>query len=116
MKKIHSKKAFTLVELLIAILIIAASWSIALTLTPKGQTAKREAQKLQAQIEENHKLVTMNIRYLKEIGVMNYQKIFIKFYDLFLMDPSNFEDIFAKYDTADLINKLNKNVNIVEYL
>lgn len=72
--------------------------------------------KLQAQIEENHKLVTMNIRFLKEIGVMNYQKIFIKFYDLFLMDPSNFEDIFAKYDTADLINKLNKNVNIVEYL
>lgn len=51
MKKIHSKKAFTLVELLIAILIIAASWSIALTLTPKGQTAKREAQKLQTKLE-----------------------------------------------------------------
>lgn len=52
MKKIHSKKAFTLVELLIAILIIAASWSIAATLTPKGQTAKREAERLAMLLEK----------------------------------------------------------------
>ena len=57
-----TRKAFTLVELLIAMLIMAASWYIAMTYSPKGQTAKREAQRLatllektMAEAERNHR-------------------------------------------------------------
>ena len=62
------------------------------------------------------KLVIANLSYLKELGVTNYQDIFLKFYDIFLMDNSNFIEVFSKYETDDLIEKLNKNINIVEYL
>lgn len=41
--KNNKRKAFTLVEILIAILIIAASWTITATIKPFKQTAKREA-------------------------------------------------------------------------
>lgn len=67
-------------------------------------------------IKTQKKLVTENISYLKELGITNYQAIFIKYYDMFLMDNSNFKEIFEKYETADLIQKLNKNINIVEFL
>ena len=48
-----TRKAFTLVELLIAMLIMAASWYIAMTYSSNGQTAQREARKLQAILESN---------------------------------------------------------------
>ena len=67
-------------------------------------------------IKEHKNLVCENIKYLKELGVKNYKEIFIKFYDMFLMDNSNFIEVFAKYDREDLIEKLEKNVSIVEYL
>lgn len=67
-------------------------------------------------IKTQKKLVTENISYLKELGITNYQAIFIKYYDMFLMDNSNFKEIFEKYETEDLIQKLNKNINIVEFL
>lgn len=67
-------------------------------------------------IKDNKKLVTENLTYLKDLGVTNYQYIFLKFYDMFLMDNSNFISVFAKYEKEDLIEKLNKNINIVEYL
>ena len=44
--KMKSKNAFTLVELLIAIVIIAASFTLVSTIKPQGQTAKREAERL----------------------------------------------------------------------
>lgn len=72
--------------------------------------------KLVEAIKEHKKLVATNIDYLKELGVKNYKEIFLKFYDMFLMDNSNFIEIFAKYDREDLIDKLEKNVSIVEYL
>jgi len=72
--------------------------------------------KLVDAIKEHKKLVGTNISYLKELGVKNYKEIFIKFYDMFLMDNSNFIEVFAKYDREDLIEKLEKNVSIVEYL
>ena len=67
-------------------------------------------------IKDNKKLVCANIEYLKDLGVTNYQDIFLKFYDMFLMDNSNFIAIFSKYEKEDLIAKLKKNINIVEYL
>ena len=73
-------------------------------------------EKLLALIKEQKKLVTENITYLKDLGVTNYQDIFLKFYDMFLMDNSNFIAIFSKYEKEDLIAKLKKNINIVEYL
>ena len=67
-------------------------------------------------IKENKKLDCENINYLKDLGVTNYQQIFLEYYDMFLMDHSNFVDVFAKYEPADLIEKLKKNIKIVEYL
>ena len=67
-------------------------------------------------LKEQKKLVTENISYLKDLGVTNYQYIFLKFYEMFLMDNSNFIAIFSKYEKEDLIEKLKKNINIVEFL
>ena len=46
----------------------------------------------------------------------NYKEIFNSYYGMFLMDNSSFTEIFNKYDQNDLIDKLRKNVAIVEYL
>ena len=67
-------------------------------------------------IKENKKLVGKNISYLKELGVSNYQKIFLEYYDMFLNDHSHFVNIFSKYEPEDLIAKLNKNIKVIEYL
>lgn len=67
-------------------------------------------------IKDNKRLVSENISYLRDLGINNYQQIFLEYYDMFLMDHSNFVDIFSKYEPADLIEKLNKNIKIVEYL
>ena len=67
-------------------------------------------------IKENKKLVGENIKYLKDLGVTNYQKIFLEYYDMFLLDHSSFVGIFDKYEPNDLIEKLNKNFHVVEYL
>ncbi len=63
-----------------------------------------------------YKLVMENMEYLKSIGVENYKEIFIKFYDMFLMDNSNFINIFNKYEKEDLVEKINTNADIVEFL
>ena len=47
---------------------------------------------------EQKKVVNANIVYLKKLGIKNYKEIFIKYSDLFLMDNSNFVEIFDKYD------------------
>ena len=73
-------------------------------------------EKLLVLLKSQKKLVTDNILFLKDLGVTNYKDIFIKYYDIFLMDSSNFQGIFNKYEVDDLINKLNKNINIVEFL
>lgn len=67
-------------------------------------------------IKDNKNLVGENISYLKGLGVENYQKIFLEYYDMFLMDHSNFVGIFSKYEPADLVEKLKKNIKIIEYL
>ena len=40
----------------------------------------------------------------------------MKFYDMFLNDHSHFVRIFSKYEPEDLIEKLNKNIKVIEYL
>ena len=67
-------------------------------------------------LKDNQKLVTANINYLKELGIEKYPEILVRFPDMFLMDNSNFKDVFAKYELNDLIEKINKNVGIVEFL
>lgn len=67
-------------------------------------------------LNEQKKVVTANILYLKKLGVNNYREIFIRYADLFLMDNSNFIEIFDKYDKDDLISKLEDNVDIFAYL
>ncbi len=64
----------------------------------------------------SYRLVSKNIETLKEMGIDNYKTIFIKFYDMFLMDNSNFKAIFNKYDRDDLVEKIEKNPEIVEFL
>ena len=71
---------------------------------------------LKRDLEINQNLVKENIEYLKSIGIKNYQDVFKKYYPMFLMDNSNFQEIFNKYDPDDLIEKINKNVAIIEYL
>ena len=67
-------------------------------------------------LSQNRKLVTANVEYLLDLGVTNIYEIFRAYYELFLIDHSNFMDIFNKYDREDLVEKLAKNVAIVEYL
>ena len=67
-------------------------------------------------IKDNKKLVSANIEYLKNLGVTNYQQIFLEYYDAFLMDHSNFVNIFNKYESEDLVEKLKKNIKVFEYL
>ncbi len=67
-------------------------------------------------LENKKELVTENIKYLKDLGATNYQTAFIKFYNMFLMDNESFDEIFSKYDSEDLVAKLEKNVAIMEYL
>lgn len=61
-------------------------------------------------------IVTDNIKYLKNIGVKNYTDAFTNYYDMFLIDSTNFQEIFEKYDRDDLIEKLQSNLAIIEHL
>jgi hypothetical protein len=61
-------------------------------------------------------LVTFNIQFLKDLGVINYQEVVLNFSYMFLMDPSNFQRIFLKYEREDLIDKIAKDVRVVEHL
>lgn len=67
-------------------------------------------------LNEQKRVVTANILYLKNLGIINYKEIFIKYSDYFLIDNSNFIEIFDKYDRDDLVEKLNNNIDIFAYL
>lgn len=71
---------------------------------------------LRSDLEKNSDLVKTNINYLKELGIENYKDIFKTYYPMFLMDTSNFKEIFSKYDISDLLEKINKNMAIIEHL
>ena len=61
-------------------------------------------------------LVLENIKYLKDLGIRNYKEIFNGYASIFLKDASVFEAIFSKYDVEDLIEKIESNPGIIEYL
>lgn len=67
-------------------------------------------------ITEHQETITTNINYLKDLGISNYVDAFVRFYNMFLLEPAAFDEIFSKYDREDLIAKLEKNVAIMEYL
>lgn len=67
-------------------------------------------------LEAKKEIVIKNVKYMKELGISNYQVAFVKFYNMFLMDNEEFDEIFSKYDKEDLVVKLEKNVAIMEYL
>lgn len=67
-------------------------------------------------ITEHQETITTNINYLKDLGISNYVDAFLRFYNMFLLEPTTFDEIFSKYDREDLIAKLEKNVAIMEYL
>ena len=67
-------------------------------------------------IFNSYRLVSKNLDYIKDMGVRNYKEVFTKFYDMFLMDNSNFKNIFAKYDKSDLVDKIEANADIIEFL
>ena len=71
---------------------------------------------LRNDLENNSDLVKANLNYLKELGIENYKDIFKTYYPMFLMDTSNFQEIFSKYEISDLIDKINKNMAIIEHL
>ena len=71
---------------------------------------------LRIDLENNANVVNANIKYLKDLGVENSNEVFKNYYPIFLMDPSNFQALFNKYDMVDLIDKIKKNVAIIEYL
>ena len=68
------------------------------------------------ELEKEQKLVSKNISFLKDLGVSNIDNIFKNYYDMFLMDPELFSEIFNKYDKEDLIEKLKNNLTIIEHL
>lgn len=67
-------------------------------------------------VKENKKLITVNINYLKDLGVENYRDIFIEYYEIFLNEPSTFRAIFDKYEKESLIEKLKEDVRVIEFL
>ena len=73
-------------------------------------------EELKVDLESNADLVKSNLNYLKSLGIENTEDIFKTYYPIFLMDSSNFQDIFSKYDNSDLIDKINKNIAIIEHL
>ena len=68
------------------------------------------------ELEAHKKLVSKNLEYLNDLGVTNLVEIFIYYHDMFLMDNSNFEEIFKQYEPDSLVEKLAKDVRIMEYL
>lgn len=78
--------------------------------------AQNIPENLKKVLTKEEALVSANINFLHELGINNYKEIFIIYYDMFLMDSSKFQEVFNKYDQEDLIDKLNKNMTIIEYL
>ena len=78
--------------------------------------SKNIPEKVIEELKKNESVVATNINCLKSLGITNHVDSFASFYNMFLIDTKTFDDIFSKYDTEDLIAKLEKNVAIMEYL
>ena len=72
--------------------------------------------KLQDKISKHLDLVEENLKFIQGLGIDTYKEIFINYPDLFLMDASDFNKKFSQYEAEDLIERLNANFKLVEYL
>ena len=72
--------------------------------------------KIQEAIEQNSELVEVNLKYVKDLGTSVYKEIFINYPDMFLLDASVFEKMFSQYETDELVESLNNNFKVAEYL
>ena len=67
-------------------------------------------------IKKEKDLIEVNLEYIESLGIDTYREIFINYPSIFFMDASVFKEMFDKYDRDSLIEKLNKNFRIVEFL
>ena len=67
-------------------------------------------------IKKSQDLVEKNLEYLKGLGISTYVQIFVNFPDLFFMDHSNFKEMLDKYEKDSLVEKLNANFRLIEFL
>lgn len=67
-------------------------------------------------IKKHRALVEENLGYLQSLGPKTYREIFINFPDLFFMDSSEFKKMLSKYETDSLLERLNENIKVIEYL
>lgn len=67
-------------------------------------------------LKTKQKLITININFLEDLGITNTKDIFVKYTELFLLEPSIFKNKFLQYNKDDLINRLSKNIDIVTLL
>ncbi len=80
------------------------------------QIEKNIPKLIKEQITNTKSTVIENIKFIKGLGIKNYQDAFKLYYDMFLMDSNDFKEIFAKYETEDLIGKIETNIAIIEHL
>ncbi len=67
-------------------------------------------------LEMKEELVKANIKFLEEYGISNAREIFIKYAEIFLQEPTIFQNIFTKYKKDDLIERLKQNIDTVTLL
>ena len=84
-----------------------------MVLTELLNTLNEEEQQI---IANNTQTIQENVSYLKSLDLNNLDEIFTKYYYMFAIDNKKFTDIFNKYEKADLVDKLNKNNTIIEFL
>lgn len=73
-------------------------------------------EEIKKMITKHNKLVETNLQFLKDLEINTYKEIFINYPDMFLMDASNFEKYFNRYEKEALQEKLNTNFKVVKFL
>ncbi|MDE6285247.1 MAG: hypothetical protein K2M17_05825 [Bacilli bacterium] len=67
-------------------------------------------------IKKHKALIEKNLAFLQSLGASTYREIFINYPDLFFLDSSVFQNLFNRYEKDSLLEKLNENYKIIEYL
>lgn len=67
-------------------------------------------------LKKHKSLIEKNLAFLQSLGAKTYREIFINYPDLFFLDASVFEHLFNRYEKDSLLEKLNENFKIIEYL
>lgn len=59
-------------------------------------------------------LIRDNVRFLQDFGIKNYNKILVRYPDIFLRDTSSLENVLSKFDKDDLIAKVENNPAVLK--